>query len=137
MITSQLNVHYNSSLPRFDVLANLELAPEHVISTTELAKTLIASKGNITRLLDRMEADGLIQRKLNPNDRRISDIHLTEQGLNYFKEMAVSHEKWVDDIFNALSNQEMKELVFLLSKIRSRMEDRIIDQRTHSEDQTL
>lgn len=127
MITSQLHYHYDSSLSRFDVLANLELTPDHVISTTELARLLIASKGNITRLLDRMEADGLIRRKPNQNDRRISDIYLTEEGLIHFKEMAVNHEKWVDDIFSVLSNLETRELISLLSKIRSRMEARMND----------
>ena len=122
MITGQLQYHHDSSLSRFDVLANLELTPNHVVSTKELAELLIASKGNITRLLDRMEADGLIQRMPNNNDRRISDIYLTERGLSSFKEMAVSHEKWVDGIFNVLSNKETKDLISLLSKIRSRTE---------------
>ncbi|WIO73908.1 MarR family transcriptional regulator [Porticoccaceae bacterium LTM1] len=114
---------YNSSLPRFDVLANLERMPGDKASTTQLAKMLLASKGNITRLLDRMEDDQLIERKPNKVDRRVSDIHLADDGAQLFARMAADHEKWTDDIFSALSNEEVKTLIELIGKLRNRMNE--------------
>ena len=56
---------YDSSFSRFDVLAHLSQAGKAGLSTSILAANLLASKGNITRLLDRMGEDGLVERKLS------------------------------------------------------------------------
>ena len=123
----RLRADYGSSLARFDVLANLDLAPDHCISTTQLSRLLIASKGNITRLLDRMEADGLIYRRPNGRDRRISDVYLASKGAEQFRQMAVAHEQWMDDIFSALDDAETRELVTLLGKVRERIDRGLAD----------
>ncbi|MDM3870485.1 MarR family transcriptional regulator [Porticoccus sp. W117] len=114
---------HNSSLSRFDVLANLDRMPEGRASTSQLAKMLLASKGNITRLLDRMEGDGLIERKPSEVDRRVSDIHLADKGKQLFAAMAADHERWADDIFGALSNDEIKTLIELIGKLRGRLDE--------------
>ena len=113
---------HSSSLSRFDVLANLERMPNDTASTTQLAKMLLASKGNITRLLDRMEDDGLIERRPNQVDRRVSDIHLADKGSELFSSMAADHEQWTDDIFRVLTNDEVKTLIQLIGKLRLRMD---------------
>jgi len=113
---------FNSSLSRFDVLANLHLAPGHHVSTTQLARMLLASKGNITRLLDRMENDGLIRRQINSQDKRVSEVFFTKAGRNLFEEMAAQHEHWTSEVFKVLSNQELKQLIDLVIKLRSRMD---------------
>lgn len=123
LTNGKFDTNYNSSLTRFDVLANLDLVPEHSVSTIQLAKMLIASKGNITRLLDRMEDDQLVSRKPNQNDRRVSDILLTLKGEVLFEQMADDHEIWVDDIFSILTNQETKQLINILNKLRSRLDE--------------
>ena len=122
-VNSCLVRDHKSSLSRFDVLANLERASGDTTSTTQLAKLLLASKGNITRLLDRMEDDQLIERKPNKVDRRVSDIHLAGSGSELFARMATDHEKWADDIFNVLTNDEIKTLIGLIGKLRSRLDE--------------
>ncbi|MCV6603724.1 MAG: MarR family transcriptional regulator [Porticoccaceae bacterium] len=112
---------HNSSLSRFDVLANLDRIPDGSCSTSQLAKSLLASKGNITRLLDRMEGDDLIERKPSDVDRRVNDIHLADKGRQLFAAMAADHEKWTDDIFSVLSNSEIKTLIELIGKLRDRL----------------
>lgn len=121
-VNSRFISEYNSSLSRFDVLANLERMPGHAASTTQLARMLLASKGNISRLLDRMEEDQLIYRKPNASDRRVSDVHLAEKGAERFARMAEDHENWTDEIFAALSNDEVKSLVELMEKLRNRLD---------------
>ena len=54
-MSSRLRIGYQSTMSRFDILALLYLAGAVGRSTTELANRLLASMGNITRLLDRME----------------------------------------------------------------------------------
>jgi len=123
--TSRFRDLHGSSLARFDVLANLDMTSGGPVSTSELAKRLIASKGNITRLLDRMEADGLIIRRPNAEDRRISDVYLSESGTRSFQKMAADHARWMSDIFGVLVENETEQLVQLLGRIRERIDERI------------
>ena len=113
---------HQSTLPRFDVLSHLESAGERGLSTTSLAQRLLASKGNITRLLDRMEADGLIERRPAEGDRRIVNVLLTAKGTEMFRAMAQDHELWADAIFSVLSSEELEGLIQLLERVRQRVD---------------
>lgn len=114
---------HQSSLPRFDVLAHLEHAGGDGLSTSMLAQRLLASKGNITRLLDRMEADGLIRRQPAPDDRRVTYVLLTAKGEETFHAMAHDHELWADAIFGVLDSAELEQLITLLDRVRKHIDD--------------
>lgn len=111
---------YSSSFSRFDVLAHLSEAGKTGLSTSILAASLLASKGNITRLLDRMEGDGLLERKLSKEDRRVNIIYLSAQGAELFQRMAADHEAWVLQVFESIVASEKEELLRLLLQIRKR-----------------
>ena len=111
-----------TSLSRFDVLANLERSPGHATGTSQLSKMLLASRGNITRLLDRMENDALIRRESSPSDRRVSEVRMTGAGERLFARLAPDHEGWAQDIFGALSEAELTELIAMLRKLRARLD---------------
>ena len=123
IMSDRLRQHYNSSLSRFDVLAHLDQAGSEGLSISVLAGKLLASKGNITRLLDRMEQDGLIIRHQHTADKRIHNIRLTGKGSEIFNRMAPDHERWTHEILNVLDSNEQEELVRLLKTVRSRLED--------------
>ena len=123
IMSDRLRQHYNSSLSRFDVLAHLDLAGEDGLSISILAGKLLASKGNITRLLDRMEQDGLIIRHQHTTDKRIHKICLTEKGAELFRKMAPDHEHWTHEILNVLEPAEQEELVRLLKTVSARLEE--------------
>ena len=110
---------YDSSFSRFDVLAHLSQAGKAGLSTSILAANLLASKGNITRLLDRMGEDGLVERKLSSEDRRVSKIYLSAQGQSLFERMAADHESWAHELFTTTSTVEKEELLRLLKQIRA------------------
>ena len=121
-MAARFRVNHGSSMSRFDVLAHLYEADGTGLSTTQLANKLLASRGNITRLLDRMEEDGLIERRPNRHDRRISDIHLADAGRRMFARMAPAHEGWSDELFSVLREDEKEELIALVQRIRHRLE---------------
>ncbi len=121
-MSARFRTAHASSMARFDVLAHLALAGGTGTSTSDLASRLLASRGNITRLLDRMEEDGLVERRPNARDRRISDIYLSARGRALFQSMAPDHERWSDEVFGILSDTEMDTLVALLTRIRQRLE---------------
>ncbi len=120
--TARFRDGHGGSLSRFDVLANLQRSPGHSLPTSELAASLIASRGNITRLLDRMEADGLIVRGGHAADRRVSVVSLTDAGEDTFQRMATDHQHSMGEIFGVLGAAETRQLIRLLAKIRARIE---------------
>ena len=123
VMSARLRQHYDSSLSRFDVLAHLDLAGNEGLSTSALAGKLLASKGNITRLLDRMELDGLILRHQHSADKRVHKIILSGKGAELFSKMAPDHERWTHEILSVLDAREQEELVRLLKTVRSRLEN--------------
>jgi DNA-binding MarR family transcriptional regulator len=112
---------HGTSLARFDVLANLERCAGHAASTTELSRMLLASQGNITRLLDRMEDDRLVRRRPSASDGRVSEVQMTRAGEALFARLAADHESWTDGMFAGLRNDELKQLQHLLGKLRGRL----------------
>ena len=120
-MTDRFRDSYDSSFSRFDVLAHLFEAGKSGLSTSILASALLASKGNITRLLDRMEEDGLLDRKPSSADRRVSNIYLSEQGAALFERMAVDHQAWAHELFKDSSIRDKEELLRLITQIRKRL----------------
>jgi DNA-binding MarR family transcriptional regulator len=112
---------HGTSLARFDVLANLERCAGHAASTTELSRMLLASQGNITRLLDRMEQDKLVRRRASASDGRVSEVQMTRAGEALFARLAADHEAWTADLFSGLGNDELKRLARMLGKVRARL----------------
>jgi DNA-binding MarR family transcriptional regulator len=112
---------HGTSLARFDVLANLERCEGHAASTTELSRLLLASQGNITRLLDRMQDDGLVRRRPSVRDGRVSEVQMTRAGEALFARLARDHESWTDAMFGELANEELQQLIVLLGKVRRRL----------------
>lgn len=113
---------HETSLSRFDVLANLARCEGHAAGATELSRMLLASQGNITRLLDRMEQDRLVRRRPKPGDRRVSEVQMTRAGEALFERLAADHEGWTSSVFADLDNGELKQLIALLGKLRLRVE---------------
>jgi DNA-binding MarR family transcriptional regulator len=118
-MSDRFRENHDSSFSRFDVLAHLFQAGKSGVSTSILAANLLASKGNITRLLDRMEQDGLVERKMSSEDRRVSIIFLSSEGQVLFEQMTTDHESWAHELFATTSNEEKNELLRLLKQIRA------------------
>jgi DNA-binding MarR family transcriptional regulator len=113
---------HGTSLSRFDVLANLERCAGHAASMTELSRMLLASQGNITRLLDRMEQDKLVRRRPSASDGRVNHVQMTRAGEVLFARLARDHETWTAAMFADLSNEELKQLTRLLGRLRQRLQ---------------
>lgn len=109
---------FGQSLPRFDVLAQLDLVGDAGVPVGTLAERLIASAGNITHLLTRMEREGLIARETAPDDRRSQIVRITEAGTAMYRRMADYHDRWIVGRMKALTPDEKQELKTLLRKLR-------------------
>jgi len=85
----------------FDVLTQLHLTPHKRLSMTELANAVLLSKSGLTRLVDRIEEAGLVQRAAAPGDRRSLLIVLTPSGEKTLKRTAPIHEDGIRRHFAA------------------------------------
>lgn len=106
------------SLPRFDVLSQLDRAGAPGLPVGVLAEHLIASAGNITRLIARMEEEDLVHRAPAQGDRRRQLIHITGKGRTVYAAMVALHTNWVNEWLAPLSDAEKATLRTILKKLR-------------------
>lgn len=109
-VSAQMHRAFGARFVRFDVLSQLYRAPHRSLSVGDLGASLLAPSGNISSLLDRMEADGLVRRIADPDDRRRYLIGLTDRGLDQFGEMALANAQWVTSAFSAIDDETLDRL---------------------------
>lgn len=102
----------------YDVLFTLSEAPEHQLRLHELAEAVLLSRSNLTRLVDRLEGAGLIQREQCPSDRRGAFALITDEGLGMLDRMWVVYRQGIEQYFAChLDTTEAKVLVKILNKM--------------------
>lgn len=114
----RLKAQFNATLPRFDVLAALFRKPDGMLMS-EISRFLMVSNGNVTGIVDRLVADGLVVRSQRNGDRRTSFIRLTAKGRAGFAEMAAAHERWIDELLGGVSARDAEHLSAKLKSFRS------------------
>lgn len=118
-LDAELQSERGLSLTRYDVLVQLFSAPDHRLRMNQLASRILLSKSGLTRLIDRMEAEGLVERASSPNDRRGSFAVLTPRGEQVFREAAPIHVDGIHKHFAShLSATEARILAKAFEKIR-------------------
>lgn len=112
-----LRREFDTTLPRFDVLAALDRFPEG-LTMGELSRWLLVSNGNVTGLVTRLESEGLIEKVRSAKDRRSTRVKLTAAGAKAFAGMAEAHEGWIDQLFAGLEPAEAEQLLELLGTLK-------------------
>ena len=90
-VRSHLRAQFDTTLPRFDLMAQLERAPDGM-KMKELSRRMMVTSGNITGITDQLEAEGLVERAEVEGDRRAYLVRLTPKGRQQFNAMAQAHE---------------------------------------------
>ena len=116
-VRSQLRERFDTTLPRFDLMAQLERAPEG-LKMNELSRRMMVTGGNVTGITDQLVAEGLVDRVDVEGDRRAYRVRLTAKGRKLFHEMAGQHASWVVDAFSGLSERDIATLHRLLGKVK-------------------
>ncbi len=122
LIDDKIRQNYGQNISRFDVLSQLDRENHHGLAVGELASRLIASKGNITGLLDRMQKDGLIEKEAKQDDRRSYIVRSSEKGQELFAEMAEKNARWVEEALTSIDIDHMKEFAKFLSEARTSLD---------------
>ncbi len=120
-LRERMRQSWDITLPRFDVMAALRRADEGM-KMSDLSGVLRVSNGNVTGIVDRLEADGLAERRSVEGDRRAMRVLLTTQGREMFDEMAAVHELWVDELFSPIGAQGLSTVHTRLGRITEKLE---------------
>lgn len=117
-IRRRLRAGFDTTLPRFDLLAALDRAPEG-LTLGEVSRRMMVSNGNVTGLAARLEAEGLIERRLDAEDRRAVRLSLTVRGRREFARQSRAHESWIAELLGQLAPEEREALHGLLGQAKS------------------
>jgi MarR family transcriptional regulator, organic hydroperoxide resistance regulator len=103
---------------QYNVLRILRGAEPEGLPTLTIAERMIERTPGITRMIDRLEAKGLVGRELRPNDRRCVYCRISEKGLTLLQLLDEPVEEANHAAFDGLNNTELEELSALLMKTR-------------------
>jgi DNA-binding MarR family transcriptional regulator len=121
-ITRQLEhdlaAHHMLPLPSYDVLLQLAESPQRRLRMTDLAERVLLSRSGLTRLVDRLSAEGLVSREACQDDARGTFTVITEAGLARLREAAPTHLRGIEEyVTTRLSPVELDTLGRLLRKL--------------------
>jgi len=117
VVRQNLQAKFETTLPRFDLMAQLERAPRG-LKMSELSQRMMVTGGNVTGITDGLEKDGLVVREVDPTDRRVFYVKLSAEGQRQFRRMAAEHKQWLIELFEGISVKNQKQLVELLGELK-------------------
>jgi DNA-binding MarR family transcriptional regulator len=126
-VRQKLQAQFGTTLPRFDLMAQLERAPQG-LKMGELTRRLMVTGGNVTGITDMLEAEGLVARTPDPEDQRAFRVKLTRAGEQQFRRMAQEHERWVVELFEDLTVKQKTRLAELLAALKMSVGQRLATQ---------
>ncbi len=109
-----LDSRHGLSIPQFDILATLGF--QHGITQQELAERLLVTKGNVCGMIDRLEANGWVKPRADPNDRRVNRLFLTRRGKARLSQTMPDEHALVKNIMGVLKPVELQSLYQLLQR---------------------
>ena len=128
-IRQRLREQFDITLSRFDLMAQLERHRDG-LTMGELSRRMMVSGGNITVIVDQLEKEQLVQRRVAATDRRSFRVLLTASGRKSFARMATAHEQWVVDLFSGLDEQQQEQLNQLLGHLKTSIHRQNLPQET-------
>jgi DNA-binding MarR family transcriptional regulator len=117
VIRNRLRSEFATTLPRFDLLSQLEREPGG-LSMGELSQRLMVTGGNVTGITDQLEGEGLVVRAEHPGDRRAFRVRLTPAGRRQFRRMAATHEEWIVELFDGWTPEQKAQVHALLATLK-------------------
>jgi DNA-binding MarR family transcriptional regulator len=121
-IRSRLRATFDITLPRFDLMAQLERHPDG-LRMGELSRRMMVTGGNVTGITDQLEKEGLVQRVPDPQDRRAFAVKLTEAGRRAFADMAAVHEAWIEELLKDIPGEDKAAMIELLARMKHHLND--------------
>lgn len=116
-IRTRLRTEFGITLPRFDLMAQLDRHPEG-LRMGELSRRMMVTSANVTGIVNLLEQEGLVARDAVPGDGRAYSVRLTPAGRRSFKRMAARHEGWIIELMSGLQENERATMMAMLSTLK-------------------
>jgi DNA-binding MarR family transcriptional regulator len=116
-IRQRLREQFDTTLPRFDLMAQLEREPDG-LSMGDLSRRMMVTGGNVTAIVDQLEQEHLVVRNARPGDRRAFQVCLTASGRKAFGQMAQVHEAWIIELLSPLTERQQAQMYTLLGQLK-------------------
>ncbi len=117
-LEAELVAEHDLPLASYDVLVQLSEAPGRRLRMTELADRVLLSRSGLTRLIDRLEREGVVERAACPQDARGTHAVLTDAGFDRLREAWPTHVRGVaEHVTGRLTPDEVHQLKHLMLKL--------------------
>ncbi len=116
--TNRLLKPFDISMQQFNILRILRGLKGKPATIKLLTQRMLDKMSNASRLVDKLDSKGLVQRKTCKEDRRRVDIFITQKGMDLLREASASMEDDLAAVFATLSSAEADQLSNLLDKLR-------------------
>jgi DNA-binding MarR family transcriptional regulator len=98
-LDEELRAEHDLSVAEYDAMLNIAESPGRRIRMRQLADRVVLSKSGVTRLVDRLVADGLVERSACETDARGAEAVLTDAGLRRLRSASRTHLRGISDHF--------------------------------------
>jgi len=106
----------------YGVLLHLGRSPGGLRPISELVNATAFTSGGVTRLVDRIEQAGYVERRACPGDRRVTHVALTERGRELLERASAAHVRGIQEhLVDALDAAEVAQLDAILAKVTRRL----------------
>ncbi|WP_029144770.1 MarR family winged helix-turn-helix transcriptional regulator [Microbacterium luticocti] len=108
------------SQAEYDVLLTVTRAPDATARLRDVTANMLISQPSVSRLVDRMVADGLLAKCPDPHDGRGALVRATDEGAARFRALAAAHARSIAEQMSRLDDDELARLIQLTEKLRGR-----------------
>jgi DNA-binding MarR family transcriptional regulator len=115
---SDLLKPFGITIQQYNVLRILRGQYPNPATVNLIIDRMLDKMSNASRIVDRLVAKNLVERKICPNDRRSVDVKITDEGLKILEKLDIEQNKWVRGV-NKMNLKETKQLNNLLDKMRA------------------
>ena len=123
-LSAQLTEQHGLTLSEYEVLFLLAREPDYAMRRIDLSREARLSPSGITRMLDRLEATGLVEKGACSSDARVTYAVLTEAGMNKLRECAPDHFAAIERLIaERLIDEEIQSLSQLLARLSDLNDD--------------
>jgi DNA-binding MarR family transcriptional regulator len=116
-LSARLLADHGLTLNDYEVLLHLSRAPDHRLRRVDLVERLLLTPSGITRLLDGLEAAGLVAKAMCESDARVTYAVLTDEGYEKLREASRTHLADIEAAFARFGDDELETLASLLARL--------------------
>ena len=120
-LNGALGVEYGLSVAKFEFLAQVERYPEG-ITLGKISENLKVTSGNVSGLVRRLLADGLITKKMSSEDRRSFIVRFTPKGKKLFDKANALHATTLENCFSEIPLNQLEKSLTVLRSLSSQLQ---------------